>query len=140
MSFCCGASMTGAIGTVKYKRTLIHNVPILYCPICQSFEVHEKVRDEYEILAEYAHADHAPEVYFTDYVDVDNLESLFDQCVEINGSTEEVLRAQIDHALDLLAVAKKLRDQKWQEDLLYRLKVLSGRLRREQSKSKNSNL
>ncbi|MDQ0338247.1 peptide subunit release factor 1 (eRF1) [Caldalkalibacillus uzonensis] len=140
MSFCCGASMTGAIGTVKYKQTLIHDVPIVYCPICQSFAVHEKIRDEYEILAEYAHADHAPEVYLSDYIDIEKIETLFTDCIDLAGTTEDVLREQIDHALDLLSVAKRLNDQKWQEDLMYRLKVLSDRLRREQTKSMNSTL
>jgi len=128
MGFCCGASMVGAIGTVRYKKTLIHQVPIIYCPICHAFEVYPKVKDEYEILAEYAHADRAGEVTFSDYVDLSDKEDLFEDCVNYDGSAEDALRQQIDHALDLLAVAHKLGDEEWKKDLLNRLKVLSERL------------
>lgn len=137
MGFCCGASMLGAIGTVRYKKTLIHQVPIIYCPICRAFEVYPKIKDEYEILAEYAHADQAGEISFSDYVDLNDKEDLFEDCIHYDGSTEDALRLQIDHALDLLVIAKKLGDDQWKNDLLKRLKILSNRLTREQRTSTN---
>jgi hypothetical protein len=137
MGFCCGASMLGAIGTVKYKKTLIHQVPIIYCPICRSFDVYPKIRDEYEILAEYAHADRAGEVTFSDYVDLSDKEDLFEDCINYDGSSENAIRLQIDHALDLLVVAKKLGDEEWKNDLLKRLKILSRRLPSEHRSSTN---
>lgn len=138
MGFCCGASMVGAIGTVRYKKTLIHQVPIIYCPICHAFQVYPKVKDEYEILAEYAHADRAGEVTFSDYVDLSDKEDLFEDCISYDGSSESALREQIDHALDLLVVANKLGEDDWKKDLLNRLKVLSKRLSSHRAPSANS--
>lgn len=135
MSFCCGASMIGTIGTLKNHQTYIHQVPILYCPICQSIEVHPRVKDDYEILADYAQSDYAPEIYFNDYVDVKDLEDIFMDCIDIeDNSMSVVLRSQIDHALDLVSVAKKIDDHGWEKQLYHRLKVLSERLKRYQKK------
>ena len=55
-------------GTLKHYRTQVHNVPLLFCPVCHRVEVHYKVENEYEILAEYAHGDGASEIDFQDYV------------------------------------------------------------------------
>jgi hypothetical protein len=135
MSFCCGASMIGTIGTLKHHHTYIHQVPTLFCPICQAIEIHPKVKDDYEILADYAHSDHAPEIYFNDYVDMKDLEDIFTDCIDIEDQPMTmVLRSQIDHALDLLSIAKKIEDHEWEKQLFQRLKVLSERLRRHQKK------
>jgi len=135
---CCGASMVGTLGTVKHFKTFIHQVPILYCPICQTIEVYEKIKDDFDILADYAHGDQAHEVYFNDYIEYERLDELFNDCLEIdiqmNGS---FLKNQIDHALDLLSVAKKLKDEEWEKDLFHRLRVLSDRLRKSNQKEKN---
>lgn len=131
MSFCCGASMLGTLGTLRHHRTLIHQVPLMYCPICQNVEVHPMIMDDFELLAEYAHADDAPEIYFNDYVDVDERQNLFANCISFEDkSGVQAIKAQIDHALDLLGVAKKMKDHEWEKDLLNRLKVLSERLRK----------
>lgn len=135
MSFCCGASMIGTIGTLKNHQTYIHQAPILYCPICQSIEVHPRVKDDYDILADYAQSDYAPEIYFNDYVDAKDLEDIFMDCIDIEDkSMSIVLRTQIDHALDLVSVAKNINDQEWEKQLYHRLKVLSERLKRYQKK------
>jgi hypothetical protein len=128
MSFCCGASMIGTRGTLKHYRTQIHNVPLLYCPVCHHTEVHHLIENEYEILAEYAHGDGAAEVDFAEYVDVGEGQRLYENCV--NAENEEpmaVVRTQIDMALDLLIVANQLEDHVWSEQLKGRLKVLSER-------------
>ena len=78
MSVCCGASMIGTRGTLKHYRTHIHNVPLLFCPVCHHVEVHYLIQHEYEILAEYAHTDGAYEVDFEDYLDGKELEQLMD--------------------------------------------------------------
>lgn len=135
MGFCCGASMLGTMGTLKYGHSYIHEVPIVYCPICQKTEVHHSVKEEYEILADYAHTDQAPEVYFTDYVDLKDKEELFADCIDIAGqSVADVIRSQIDNALDLLSISKKMKDEEWEAELRHRLNVLSDRLRRYQRK------
>lgn len=137
MSQCCGASMIGSMGTLRHNKTFIHQVPIVYCPVCQHMKVHPRVKEEYEILSEYAHSDHAPEVYFNDYVEEKKLESIFEDCFDVQGSSmEELLRSQIDHALDLVSVAKKLQDSKWEKELFQRLKVLSTRLNKRMHKKK----
>ncbi|GAB7387136.1 hypothetical protein BSNK01_09720 [Bacillaceae bacterium] len=139
MSYCCGGSMIGASGTLRYFRTYIHEVPILYCPVCNRIEVHPAIQDEYEILAEYAHNDHAPEVNFREYVSEETLENLFENCISIDeGDMESLLKQQIDIALDLLSVAKSLDDRDWQEELKKRLGHLSKRLAKWQRKKSSS--
>jgi len=127
MSFCCGASMIGTNGTLKHFRTHIHNVPILFCPVCHRVEIHHMVENEYEILAEYAHGDGASEVDFLEYVEQDNV-TLFENCV--NNEDEDpmdVVQNQIDMALDLLCFAKQISDEGWQTELKRRLGTLSQR-------------
>lgn len=127
MSFCCGASMIGTKGTLKHYRTRIHNVPILFCPVCHRIEVHYMVENEYEILAEYAHGDGASEVDFHDYVDESD-KALHENCV--NNEDEDpvlVVQSQIDMSLDLLTFAKEIHDREWEQQLKKRLIVLSQR-------------
>ncbi len=127
MSFCCGASMIGTKGTLKHFRTRIHNVPILFCPVCHRIEVHYLVENEYEILAEYAHSDGASEVDFQDYVE-ELQNELYENCV--NHEDEDpmhIVQNQIDMALDLLSIAKQLGDSDWEEQLKRRLSILSQR-------------
>lgn len=128
MSFCCGASMLGTKGTLKHIRTQIHNVPLLFCPVCHRVEVHHQVESEYEILAEYAHGDGALEVDFQEYVESRDQAELFENCVNHESEDPlEVVHSQIDMALDLLIVAKEIGDGEWENQLLKRLHVLSGR-------------
>ena len=136
MSFCCGASMIGTKGTLTHYRTQVHNVPLLYCPVCQRIEVHYKVESEYEILAEYAHGDGESEIDFQDYVLEDDGE-IFANCVSVDSEDKlESVRTQIDLALDLLGVAKQMGDKRWQLDLKRRLAVMSQKLEKLQQKSK----
>jgi hypothetical protein len=128
MSFCCGASMVGTKGTLRHLRTQIHNVPILFCPVCHRIEVHHLVEDEYEILAEYAHGDGASEVDFDEYTDTQSRDYLFENCVSNeNEDPLELVTNQIDMALDLLSVAKRLDDVEWENQLKNRLRVMSNR-------------
>jgi hypothetical protein len=128
MSFCCGASMIGTKGTLKHLRTQIHNVPILFCPVCHRVEVHHLIENEYEILAEYAHGDGAYEVDFLEYVDGKSSQELFENCVSNESEEPEtIVQNQIDMALDLMMVAKQLQDREWEDQLIKRLNVLSKR-------------
>lgn len=128
MSFCCGASMIATEGTLRHKKTYIHHVPLLFCPVCHQVEVHYMLEEEYDILAEYADGDGATEVNFQDYVDVAGLEHLYENCISNEDEEpEEVIRIQIDMALDLLSVAKALSDAEWEAQLKTRLSVLSKR-------------
>lgn len=136
MSFCCGASMIGAMGSLRHYKTQIHNVPILYCPVCNRIDVHPDIEEEYEILAEYAHADLAPEVDFREYVTGESVDKLFENCVSVDdGNISQVLRNQIDNALDLMTIAKQLDDKTWGEELKNRLNKLSRRLSRWEARS-----
>ncbi|GAB6988344.1 hypothetical protein [Paenibacillus pini] len=135
MSYCCGASMVGTKGTLKHYRTQVHNVPLLFCPVCHRVEVHYKVENEYEILAEYAHGDGAPEVDFQDYV-IEDEQSIFENVVNCeNEDPKDIVQNQIDMALDLLTVAKQIRDEKWESELKKRLAVMSQRRLRLQHKA-----
>ncbi len=131
MSFCCGAGMVGSIGSVRHSKTLVHNVPIMFCPVCDRIEVHPAIEGEYEILVEYAQGDKAPEVDFADFVSVDNKSDLFENCTmtDESASYADILKQQIDLSLDLMAVAKNLNDDAWREALKQRLKRLSERLK-----------
>jgi hypothetical protein len=127
--------MVGTKGTLKHYRTQVHNVPLLFCPVCHRVEVHYKVENEYEILAEYAHGDGAFEVDFQDYV-MEDEEAIFENVV--NCETEDpnsIVQNQIDMALDLLSVAKQIEDEKWERELKQRLAVMSQRRLRLQHKA-----
>ena len=120
--------MIGTKGTLKYIRTHIHNVPILFCPVCHRVEVHHLAQNEYEILAEYAHGDGAYEVDFTEYVDSKKSDELFENCV--NHEDEEpldIVLNQIDMSLDLLTFSKLIEDEEWETQLKKRLHILSQR-------------
>jgi hypothetical protein len=127
MSFCCGASMIGTSGTLKHFRTHIHNVPILFCPVCHRVEIHHVIENEYEILAEYAHGDGASEVDFIEYVEQEE-KVLFENCVNNeNEDPMDVVSSQIDMALDLLCFSKQISDEAWESELKKRLGVLNQR-------------
>lgn len=125
MSFCCGASMVGATGTFRHLRTYVHNVPMLICPVCHHVEVHSSVGEEYEILVDFAEADGAREVDFSEYIDPSRLEGIFENCIScVNEEPAHIFETQINMALDLLLFAKQLQDKKWEMELKKRLKVL----------------
>ena len=137
MSFCCGASMIGTRGTLKYIRTRIQNVPLLFCPVCHRVEVHYLIENEYEILAEYAHGDGATELDFEDFVELEHADQLYDNCVnEEDEDPLSIVRNQIDMALDLLPIAKSIGDEEWEEQLKKRLVVLSQRYSKLRNKNK----
>ena len=139
MSFCCGASMIGTRATLKHFRTHIHNVPVLFCPVCHQVEVHYLIQQEYEILAEYAHCDGAYEIDFNDYIDSRDEARLLDNCV--NHEQEDPLDVvvnQIDMALDLLMMARALQDEEWQAQLKKRLSVLGQRRARLEQRNRNA--
>ncbi|RKD21740.1 hypothetical protein BEP19_14030 [Ammoniphilus oxalaticus] len=137
MSFCCGASMIGALGSLRHYRTYINNVPILHCPVCNRIDVHPKVEEEYEIICEYAQTDDIPEIDFKEYISKESLQNIFENCTVVDeGSIEQVFRQQIDSALDLLIVAKQIKDREWEEMLKKRLNRLSERLSRWQTREK----
>lgn len=126
MSFCCGASMVGAIGTMRQGKTAIHNLPMLFCPVCHQVEVHNAVTEEFDILMEYAEADAAREVDFAEYIDPSRLDEIFENCISrVSDDPQHIFEVQIDMALDLLNIAKQLQDAEWEWILKKRLKVLS---------------
>ncbi|GAA4713272.1 hypothetical protein [Brevibacillus fulvus] len=140
MGFCCGAGMIGSIGNVRHYKTLVLNVPILFCPACDRIEVHPAIEGEYEILVEYAQGDNALEVDFRDFVSVENIPDLFENCAMVDeaGQFVEVLKQQIDLSLDLLVVAKELKEDMWREELMNRLKRLSERLKAYQKRKETT--
>lgn len=138
MSFCCGASMIGTRGTLRHHGTHIHNVPLMFCPVCHHVEVHYLIQHEYDILAQYAVSDGAYEVDFDDYLDERDAARLLDNCVNHeNEDPLDIVNNQIDMALDLLVVAKYLQDEEWASQLKERLRALGSRRRKlEQRKRK----
>jgi hypothetical protein len=121
--------MIGALGSLRNHKTYINNVPILHCPVCNRIDVHPRVEEEYEILTEYAQTDDAPEIDFQEYVNSESLKDIFENCTVLDeGNIDQVFRQQIDSALDLLMVAKSIKDREWEETLKKRLNRLSERL------------
>lgn len=140
MGFCCGASMIGSKGTLKHSGTEVHNVPLLFCPVCKRVEVHQEIVSEYEILAEYAHGDGAVDVDFSDVIDENRVEQLYENCVNHEKENPlDIAATQIDMALDLMMFARQLKDYEWESQLQHRLRVLSDqriKLLRKKSKER----
>jgi len=135
LSFCCGASMIGSVGTLQHINVYIHHVPIVFCPVCNDMEVHYQAIKEYEILVEYAQEDGAAELDFRHFTMRDPYEQLFENCVNDDGEDPlEIICTQIDMALDLWSVAKKMKDLEWQKQLINRLSALSHRRDRQSRK------
>lgn len=119
--------MIGTLGSLKHYRTRIHNVPLLLCPVCKRIEVHYSVENEYEILAEFAESDGLLDVDFKDYVTKEE-QTLFENCINHEGEDPlEIVRRQIDSALDLLQLAKQWGDTSWEMQLKRRLALMSRR-------------
>ncbi|MDR6225926.1 hypothetical protein [Desmospora profundinema] len=133
MGFCCGATMVGAVGTLRQGSTLVHNVPLLFCPVCHHVEVHHAVEDEFQLMLEYAQGDGAREVNLIDTIEPDMIAEWKECCTSFqDGHPEAVLREQIDMALDLMGVAKTLGDKEWEDSLKGRLHILGKRFQRYQ--------
>lgn len=133
--------MIGTRGTLKHYRTHIHNVPLLFCPVCHHVEVHYLIQHEYEILAEYAHTDGAYEVDFEDYLDGKDVEQLMDNCVNHeNEDPLDVIKNQIDMALDLMSIATEMQDEEWKEQLKKRLMILGERKNKLNNRNKTGGL
>lgn len=131
MSFCCGASMIGAVGTIKSEQVVVHQVPLVFCPVCHQVDVHFAMKEEFELLVDYARGDGAQHVNFVEYVEYGDTKPMMENCISVEGTNpEQLYREQIDNALDLLSAAKQLRDNEWENVLKERLKVLSRRLQR----------
>jgi hypothetical protein len=135
MAFCCGASMIGTKGTLKMGNSHIHNVPLLFCPVCQKVDIHYLVEQEYDLLSEYAQGD-GMELDFTAFMDPQVSKELHENCVNLESEHPmDVVRNQIDMALDLMSVAKLMQDNEWEKQLKHRLNVLSQRHNKLQKKA-----
>ncbi len=131
MSFCCGATMIGAVGSLRQGSILVHNVPLFYCPVCHQMEVYPVVKDEFELVVELARGDGVHEVYMRESIDSEVLDEWKEYVTSFQQDNPEViLREQVDMALDLLGVARWLEDRAWEEELKIRLQVLSRQIRR----------
>ncbi|MBE3553762.1 MAG: hypothetical protein IMW85_01910 [Thermicanus sp.] len=124
-SFCCGASMTGSIGAIRTEKVFMDQVPILYCPVCMAVMVHPYVSEEFELLKDFAEGDQASHITFTDFIDVDWERLKQYTLFWDEGDSISLLKMQIDHALDLLMQAKRVKDRRWEQELKHRLKHLS---------------
>lgn len=126
ISFCHGANKIGSIASIKYRRVLVHHVPILFCPVCESVEPHPKIQENLDLVITIAHHDGLSEVDFNHYIHLLNYDKIFEDISTVsNGNWDKVIQSQIDIALDLLSVAAFLKDKKWEEDLKNRLIELS---------------
>ena len=94
-------------------------------------EVYPVIKDEFELVVEFARGDGAHEVYLRETIDSEILDKWKEYATSFQEDNQEaVLREQIDMALDLLSMAKWLEDRTWEDQLKHRLHVLSRRMRR----------
>ena len=137
--YCCGATMIGAIGSLRKHSVFVHNVPLLYCPVCHEIEVHPAIKEEFELVVQYAVEDGVKETTLREKIDPELIAEWKEYCISFQeGDLEPILREQIDHSLDLLSATKQLGDQEWGEELKNRLKVLTARLKRLEEQKESS--
>lgn len=137
--YCCGAVMIGAIGSLRKQSVFVHNVPLLYCPVCHEIEVHTAVKEEFDLVVQYAVEDGVKETTLREQIAPELIEEWKENVISFQeGDLEPILREQIDYALDLLSVSKQLNDREWGEQLKNRLKVLTARLRRLEEQKESS--
>jgi YgiT-type zinc finger domain-containing protein len=137
--YCCGAAMIGAIGSLRKHSVFVHNVPLLYCPVCHEIEVHPAIKEEFELVVQYAVEDGVKETTLREKIDPELIVEWKEYCISFQeGDLEPVLREQIDYSLDLLSATKQLGDREWGEELKNRLKVLTARLRRLEEQKEGS--
>lgn len=141
MSYCCGASKIGMIGTLRQQSVLVHHVPLVYCPVCHDVKLHPAVSEEFELVVDYAKEDRVKETTLREKITPEMIAEWKEYGVSFQETEdmEMILREQIDHSLDLLRVSKVLEDQEWGEELKARLKVLTERLKKCEEQKESSN-
>jgi hypothetical protein len=140
MSFCCGASTIGFVGSYRQQTIMVHQVPLLYCPVCHDVQVHPAVKEEFELVVEYAKEDRVEEVTLRETITPEMIDEWKEYGISFqeNEDLEPILREQIDHSLDLLRVSKVLKDKDWGEELKHRLQVLTTRLKKLEEQKEGS--
>lgn len=140
MSYCCGASTIGFIGSYKDASVIVHQVPMLVCPVCHEVEVHPAVKEELELVIEYAKEDRAKEVTLRETITPEMIAEWKEYGISFQDTDdiESVIREQIDHSLDLLRVSKVLNDSEWGEELKNRLRVLTSQLKKVEQQKEGS--
>ncbi len=126
MSICCGASKIGSIGKIERNNIVVHNVPILYCPVCKNKEPHPKIKNNLDFISEIAKEDGYKEIDLDYYIDGDQYGDLFEECATVkNGNEHQWIQSQIDMSLDLLSFSRQIKDIEWETILKKRLTALS---------------
>jgi len=140
VSYCCGASTIGFVGSYRHSSVMVHQVPLMYCPVCHEVEVHPAVKEELELVVEYAKEDRAKEVTLRETITPEMIAEWKENGISFQETDdlEPVLREQIDHSLDLLRVSKVLNDTEWGEELKNRLKVLTTQLKKLEQQKEES--
>lgn len=128
MSFCCGADMLLTVAHLRQESVSVANVPVLFCLTCENIIVHPDVELEYQMLVDYAIGDRAQEVDLFPYVNPKKRDFLYDPKNHIEYfRLNDVVKEQIDRALDLYAMAISAKDSSWQEEIAQRLKALHSK-------------
>ncbi len=140
MSYCCGASTIGFIGSYRQQSVMVHQVPLLYCPVCHDVQVHPAVKEEFELVVDYAKEDRVREVTLRETITPEMIEEWKEYGISFqeDADFEPILREQIDHSLDLLRVSKILNDKEWGEELKKRLKALTTQLKKLEEQKEES--
>ncbi|MFC7441916.1 hypothetical protein [Laceyella putida] len=140
MGYCCGASMIGFIGSYRQQSIMVHQVPLMFCPVCHSIEVHPAVKEEFDLVVEYAQEDRVREVTLRETITPEMIAEWKEAGISFQETDdlEPILREQIDHSLDLLRVSKVLNDKEWGEELKHRLSVLTTQLKKLEQQKEES--
>lgn len=125
-NFCCGASKVGKISSIVNDDLLVHQVPVLYCPVCKDVEVHPDIKARVDMLTKHAKANGFSELFCQGKLDIHQYDELFENCSTVDrGDQHGVVQSQIDIALGLLTFARNIKDEVWEQEIKERLTSLS---------------
>lgn len=118
----CGEEMDLTLRTLHFHEHMITHVPIYTCSKCDRSEVHARVKEVLkEIIQSLYRTPGRKKIAFEEYSEYALLLMRIIRDRE-SGSIEEAAQDRIDDLLDLMLLAKSLKDEEWMKELSDRLK------------------
>jgi hypothetical protein len=118
----CSGLMQLTLRTIKFNKHEIANVPIHTCPVCDCNEVSDRVKPVLkQLVHSLSNSSHERQkIAFEEYSEYTNL--LIKAARDEEEAIEEIIQDRINQLLDLMLLAKSLRDQQWVDELSFRIK------------------
>lgn len=120
---CCGEPMHLTLRTLVYNHNEITNVPVYTCLVCERSEIAARVKPELMKVVKnltYSASKHQ-KVAFQDFSEYSNLLVMVADETE-EKQIEELVEDRINQLLDLLLLAKSLKDEQWVDEISERLR------------------